>query len=111
MARWSGIMRVGSDAEAIRLMNESPYGLTAALFSSDVAAAEAIGAQIETGTVFLNRCDSLDPCFALGRGEGYRARPYSVRMGLRAPHPSAIVSLAVAVAGKVPQAIAFRSKL
>jgi acyl-CoA reductase-like NAD-dependent aldehyde dehydrogenase len=56
-----GIMKVGSDEEAIRLMNDSPYGLTAALFSADLAAAEAIGARIETGTVFLNRCDSLDP--------------------------------------------------
>jgi acyl-CoA reductase-like NAD-dependent aldehyde dehydrogenase len=56
-----GIMKVSSDEEAIRLMNDSPYGLTAALFSADLAAAEAIGAQIETGTVFLNRCDSLDP--------------------------------------------------
>jgi acyl-CoA reductase-like NAD-dependent aldehyde dehydrogenase len=42
-------------------MNDSPYGLTAALFSTNLATAEAIGARIETGTVFLNRCDSLDP--------------------------------------------------
>lgn len=56
-----GIMKVGSDDEAIRLMNDSEYGLTAAIFSADVAAAEAIGARIETGTVFLNRCDYLDP--------------------------------------------------
>jgi acyl-CoA reductase-like NAD-dependent aldehyde dehydrogenase len=42
-------------------MNDSHYGLTAALFTRDLAAAEAIGAQIETGTVFLNRCDALDP--------------------------------------------------
>jgi acyl-CoA reductase-like NAD-dependent aldehyde dehydrogenase len=56
-----GIMKVASDEEAIHLMNDSPYGLTAALFSKDVEAAEAIGARIETGTVFLNRCDFLDP--------------------------------------------------
>jgi len=56
-----GIMRVGSDEEAIRLMNDSPFGLTAAIFSADLAAAEAIGARLETGTVFLNRCDTLDP--------------------------------------------------
>jgi acyl-CoA reductase-like NAD-dependent aldehyde dehydrogenase len=56
-----GIMKVTSDAEAIALMNDSPYGLTAALFTRDVAAAEAMGAKIETGTVFLNRCDFLDP--------------------------------------------------
>jgi len=56
-----GIMRVGSDEEAIRLMNDSPFGLTAAIFSADLAAAETIGARLETGTVFLNRCDTLDP--------------------------------------------------
>ncbi len=59
-----GIMRVESDEEAVRLMNDSEYGLTAAIFSADVAAAEAIGARIETGTVFLNRCDYLDPALA-----------------------------------------------
>jgi acyl-CoA reductase-like NAD-dependent aldehyde dehydrogenase len=56
-----GIMKVGSDDAALQLMNDSHYGLTAALFTRDLAAAEAIGAQIETGTVFLNRCDALDP--------------------------------------------------
>ena len=56
-----GIMRVASDEEAVRLMNDSEYGLTAALFTTDVAAAEALGARLETGTVFLNRCDYLDP--------------------------------------------------
>ncbi len=56
-----GVMKVGSDDEAVRLMNDSEYGLTAAIFSADVGAAEAIGARIETGTVFLNRCDYLDP--------------------------------------------------
>lgn len=56
-----GIMKVASDAQAIQLMNDSTYGLTAALFTRDLEAAEAIGAQIETGTVFLNRCDALDP--------------------------------------------------
>lgn len=59
-----GIMKVARDAEAIRLMNDSPYGLTAALFTRDVAAAETIGREIETGTVFLNRCDYLDPALA-----------------------------------------------
>jgi acyl-CoA reductase-like NAD-dependent aldehyde dehydrogenase len=56
-----GIMKVASDAQAIQLMNDSTYGLTAALFTRDLNAAEAIGAQLETGTVFLNRCDALDP--------------------------------------------------
>jgi acyl-CoA reductase-like NAD-dependent aldehyde dehydrogenase len=59
-----GIMRVRSDEQAIKLMNDSEYGLTAAIFSRDAAAARLIGAQLETGTVFLNRCDYLDPALA-----------------------------------------------
>jgi acyl-CoA reductase-like NAD-dependent aldehyde dehydrogenase len=59
-----GIMRVPSDDEALRLMNDSEYGLTAALFSRDVAAARRVASRIDTGTVFLNRCDYLDPALA-----------------------------------------------
>ncbi|MEQ1866628.1 MAG: aldehyde dehydrogenase family protein [Micropepsaceae bacterium] len=59
-----GIMKVKSDDEAIRLMNDSPYGLTAGIWTSDLAAAERIGDQVETGTVFMNRCDYLDPALA-----------------------------------------------
>lgn len=59
-----GIMKVTSDAEAVRLMNDSEFGLTAAIYSSDVARAEALGDQLDTGTVFLNRCDYLDPALA-----------------------------------------------
>jgi acyl-CoA reductase-like NAD-dependent aldehyde dehydrogenase len=71
-----GIMPVKDDAEAIRLMNDSDYGLTAAIWSADEEAVEAIGAQLETGTVFMNRCDYLDPalcwtgCKDTGRGTG-----------------------------------------
>lgn len=56
-----GIMKVRDDEEAIQLMNDSKYGLTASLWTEDLDAAEAIGARIETGTVFVNRCDYLDP--------------------------------------------------
>jgi acyl-CoA reductase-like NAD-dependent aldehyde dehydrogenase len=59
-----GIMKVTSDEEAIGLMNDSPYGLTAGIWTSDLEAAERIGDQIETGTVFMNRCDYLDPALA-----------------------------------------------
>jgi acyl-CoA reductase-like NAD-dependent aldehyde dehydrogenase len=59
-----GIMRVHSDEEAIRFMNDSDFGLTAAIYSLDVERAEALGDQLETGTVFLNRCDYLDPALA-----------------------------------------------
>ena len=59
-----GIMKVNSDEEAVRLMNESEFGLTAAIYSADVARAETLGDRLETGTVFLNRCDYLDPALA-----------------------------------------------
>jgi acyl-CoA reductase-like NAD-dependent aldehyde dehydrogenase len=59
-----GIQRVGSDEEAIRWMNDSAYGLTAALWTSDEKAAIEIGDRIETGTFFMNRCDYLDPGLA-----------------------------------------------
>jgi acyl-CoA reductase-like NAD-dependent aldehyde dehydrogenase len=59
-----GIMKVASDDEAVRLMNDSEFGLTAAIFSADAARAEALGDALETGTVFLNRCDYLDPALA-----------------------------------------------
>ncbi len=54
-------MKVKSDEEALALMNDSPLGLTAAIFTRDVEAAEALGDKVETGTLFLNRCDALDP--------------------------------------------------
>ena len=59
-----GIMSVASDEEAVRLMNDSEFGLTAAIFSADAARAETLGDALETGTVFLNRCDYLDPALA-----------------------------------------------
>src|SRR3954471_5816076 len=60
----AGIMKVKDDAEAIRLMNDSPYGLTASIWTRDLDAAERIGREIETGTVYMNRCDYLDPGLA-----------------------------------------------
>lgn len=59
-----GIMKVASDDEAIRLMNDSAYGLTASIWTTDETAAVAIGEQVETGTWFMNRCDYLDPALA-----------------------------------------------
>ncbi|WP_298610360.1 aldehyde dehydrogenase family protein [uncultured Thiothrix sp.] len=91
-----GIMKVKDDAEAIRLMNDSPYGLTAAIWTEDVEAAERIAAELQTGTVFMNRCDYLDPALAwtgvkdTGRGctlssIGYEAltRPKSLHFRLQ----------------------------
>ena len=71
-----GIMPVKNDAEAIALMNDSDFGLTASLWTQDTNRAEAIADQIETGTVFMNRADYLDPalcwtgCKNTGRGGG-----------------------------------------
>ncbi|MSO58886.1 MAG: aldehyde dehydrogenase family protein [Ilumatobacteraceae bacterium] len=56
-----GIMKVSGDQEAVALMNDSPYGLTACLWTKDIERAEALGHLIETGTCFMNRCDYLDP--------------------------------------------------
>ncbi|MFC0245939.1 aldehyde dehydrogenase family protein [Falsochrobactrum ovis] len=56
-----GIMKVRDDKEALALMNDSIYGLTASLWTSNVDHAAALGEQLETGTVFMNRCDYLDP--------------------------------------------------
>ncbi|MER8423718.1 aldehyde dehydrogenase family protein [Mesorhizobium sp. M1403] len=56
-----GIMKVRNDEEAIALMNDSPYGLTASIWTRDTDHAAAIGDRVETGTVFMNRCDYLDP--------------------------------------------------
>ena len=69
-----GIMPVDGDEEALRLMNDSPYGLTASLWTADPERAMALARRIETGTVFLNRADYLDPavcwtgCKDTGRG-------------------------------------------
>jgi acyl-CoA reductase-like NAD-dependent aldehyde dehydrogenase len=59
-----GIMKVKGDSEAIRLMNDSPYGLTASIWTRDMDAAERIGREVETGTVYMNRADYLDPGLA-----------------------------------------------
>ena len=56
-----GIMKVKSDAEAIELMNDSQYGLTVSLWTKDGERAARIGRELETGTVFMNRADYLDP--------------------------------------------------
>ena len=71
-----GVMPVRDDEEAIALMNDSDFGLTASLWTRDLERAERVGDRIETGTVFLNRADYLDPglcwtgCKQTGRGGG-----------------------------------------
>jgi acyl-CoA reductase-like NAD-dependent aldehyde dehydrogenase len=90
-----GIMPVDDDDAAVGLMNDSSYGLTASIWTTDAEAAVAIGDRVETGTWYLNRCDYLDPALAWtgvkdsGRGVtlsalGFRAvtRPKSFHLRL-----------------------------
>jgi acyl-CoA reductase-like NAD-dependent aldehyde dehydrogenase len=90
-----GIMPVDDDDAAVELMNDSSYGLTASIWTTDAEAAVAIGDRVETGTWYLNRCDYLDPALAWtgvkdsGRGVtlsalGFRAvtRPKSFHLRL-----------------------------
>jgi acyl-CoA reductase-like NAD-dependent aldehyde dehydrogenase len=87
-----GVMPVDSDEEAIRLMNDSPYGLSASIWTQDADAAERIGDQLETGTVFMNRCDYLDPALAwtgvkeTGRGITLSALGYSTLTRVKSYH-------------------------
>jgi len=60
----AGIMKVSSDDEAVDLMNDSDFGLTAAVWTEDEAVALALGQRVNTGTWFMNRCDYLDPALA-----------------------------------------------
>jgi len=90
-----GIMSVKDDAQAIELMNDSDLGLTISIWTKDHQAVLSMGDQLETGTVFMNRCDYLDPALPwtgvknTGRGEtlsslGYdqltRAKSYHLKL-------------------------------
>lgn len=59
-----GIMRVANESEGLALMNDSPYGLTASIWTADLERGEALALDVEAGTVFVNRCDYLDPGLA-----------------------------------------------
>jgi len=59
-----GVMKVRDDDEAVRLMNDSDYGLTASIWTRDLERADRIGRRLATGTVFANRADYLDPALA-----------------------------------------------
>ena len=87
-----GIMPVDSDEEAVALMNDSPYGLTAAAFTQDEEAALRIGRQLRTGTFFMNRCDYLVPALAW-TGVKNSGRGVSLSAGGHEPHASEILHL------------------
>ena len=94
-----GIAKVRDEAEAIALMNDSSYGLTASVWTEDVKTAKRVGEAIETGTVYMNRCDYLDPGLAwtgvkdtgygaslsvLGYGALTRPKSYHLRLSTSA---------------------------
>ena len=59
-----GIMKVNNEDEAVQLMNDSPFGLTASVWTSDKEFGLSFGKRVNTGTFFMNRCDYLDPGLA-----------------------------------------------
>jgi acyl-CoA reductase-like NAD-dependent aldehyde dehydrogenase len=70
------VMKVSNDEEALAHINDCELGLTAAVFTSSRERAEMMAARIEAGTIFMNRCDYLDPALPWtghklsGRGSG-----------------------------------------
>ncbi|MFT7623421.1 MAG: acyl-CoA reductase-like NAD-dependent aldehyde dehydrogenase [Myxococcota bacterium] len=86
------IARASDDEEALRLMNDSPYGLTASIWTRDTDAAMALAPRIETGTVFMNRCDCLDPMLAwtgvkqTGRGVSLSRHGFGPLIRLKSYH-------------------------
>lgn len=78
-----GIMAVRDDSEAIQLMNDSDFGLTASVWGQDLGRIEQIGNQLQTGTVYMNRCDYLDPALVwtgvkdTGRGQSLSVLGYN----------------------------------
>ena len=56
-----GIQKVSGDAEAVQLMNDTRYGLTAGVFTPDEARAKAVLAQVNAGSVYWNCCDRVSP--------------------------------------------------
>ncbi len=91
-----GIMPVDSEAEGVRVMNESPYGLTASIWTADIERGESLAHRTAAGTVYVNRCDYLDPelawtgikdsghgCTLSHLGFGYLTRPKSFHLRTR----------------------------
>jgi acyl-CoA reductase-like NAD-dependent aldehyde dehydrogenase len=87
-----GIMPVDSDDEAVELMNDSDFGLSASIWTRDVDAVRSLGPRIQTGTVFMNRADYLDPSLAwtgvkeTGRGITLSSLGYSTLTQAKSYH-------------------------
>lgn len=78
-----GVEKVKSDAEAVAKINDSNYGLTASVFTPSRERALALGSEISAGTVFMNRCDALDPLLpwtgVRDSGKGYSLSKHGFR--------------------------------
>lgn len=87
-----GIVKVRSDDEAVALMNDSQYGLTASIWTQDLEVAATLGSRIETGTVYMNRCDYVDPHLVwtgvknTGRGIALSSRGFDPYVRLKSFH-------------------------
>lgn len=87
-----GIVKVRSDDEAVALMNDSQYGLTASIWTQDLEAAAALGSQIEAGTIYMNRCDYVDPHLVwtgvknTGHGNALSSRGFDPYVRLKSFH-------------------------
>ncbi|TRZ71256.1 MAG: aldehyde dehydrogenase family protein [Actinobacteria bacterium] len=87
-----GIVKVRSDDEAVALMNDSQYGLTASIWTQDIDVAAAVGSQIEAGTIYMNRCDYVDPHLVwtgvknTGRGIALSSRGFDPYIRLKSFH-------------------------
>lgn len=87
-----GIVKVRSDDEAVALMNDSQYGLTASIWTNEIEVATALGNRIETGTVYMNRCDYVDPHLVwtgvknTGRGIALSSRGFDPYVRLKSFH-------------------------
>ena len=90
------VMKVTDDTEAIRHINDSPYGLTSVICTSDQSRAESFAQQVKAGTIFMNRCDYLDP-----------ALPWS---GVKASGKGSSLSRYGLLAMTRPKAIHFRTQ-
>ncbi|KAJ3399454.1 hypothetical protein HDV05_001795, partial [Chytridiales sp. JEL 0842] len=75
------VMKVSSDEEALKLMNDSKYGLTASIWTKDPQVAQTLGESLECGTVFVNRCDFLEPKLPWG---GWKESGRGVSLGVGA---------------------------
>jgi acyl-CoA reductase-like NAD-dependent aldehyde dehydrogenase len=79
-----GIQKVASDEEAIRLMNDTSYGLTAGVYTPDQKRAEKILAQVSAGSAYWNCCDRVSPYLPWsGRGDSGIGSTLS-HLGIRA---------------------------